>query len=89
MSNNELISILSDYKSIVNMESELKKEKEKLANKIKAYMDSIEQSDFHISEYHVIYKEVIKTVVNTDLLKEKGLFDEYSKKQVSRPLQVK
>lgn len=89
MSNNELISILSNYKTILSMESELKKEKEKLAAQIKNFMDSMEQTEYFIAEYHIIYKEVIKTVINTELLKENGLYNEYSKKQTTRPLSVK
>lgn len=89
MSNNELISILSNYKTILSMESELKKEKEKLAAQIKSFMNSMEQTEYYIAEYHVIYKEVIKTVINTELLKENGLYNEYSKQQITRPLSVK
>ena len=49
----------------------------------------MEQTEYFIAEYHVIYKEVIKTVVNTELLKENGLYNEYSKQQITRPLSVK
>ena len=87
MSNNELIGTLSSYKALLAMESELKKEKDKLAGLIKAHMG--EQTELFLSEYHVIYRDVVKTVVDSDKLRSAGLYDTFSKQQVTRPLYVK
>lgn len=87
MSNNELIGILSNYKSLLAMEGELKKEKEKLATAIKNAMG--DQTELFLSEYHVIYRDVTKTVVDSDKLRSAGLYDAFSKTQVTRPLYVK
>ena len=87
MSNSELINTLSSYKALLAMEGELKREKEKLAGLIKTHMG--EQTELFLSEYHVIYRDVVKTVVDSDKLRSAGLYDTFSKQQVTRPLYVK
>jgi len=89
MSNNELIKMLSDYKNICAMESELKKEKDKLSTQIKKHMENENKSELFISEYHIIYNEIVKKVIDSDLLKKAGLYNSYLKEQKTRPLFVK
>ena len=87
MSNNELIKILSDYKTFSRIADEAEKEKKKLANIIRDYMGS--DTEKIIAEYKITYKEVKKLVADSDKMKACGIFDEYSKEQVSRPLYVR
>lgn len=87
MSNNELINVLSSYKSLLAMEGELKKEKERLSAAIKSAMG--EQTELFLNEYHVIYKDITKTVIDSEKLRSAGLYDAFSKTQITRPLYVK
>lgn len=87
MSNLELLKVLSDYKTAAAMEKEIKAEKEKLAKIIKDFMDA--KTELIIGEYRIDYKEIIKQVADPDKMKSAGIFEAFSKEQITRPLYVR
>lgn len=87
MSNIELLKILSDYKAVSAMEKEIKKEKEKLSDIIKTYME--DRTELIIGEYRIDYKEIVKLVADSEKMKTAGIFQAFSKEQKSRPLYVR
>lgn len=86
----ELLRLASDCKTYQTMESESKKAKESTKDKIKKILNKygINES-FVIGEYTIDYKEQEKTVADTDKMKAAGIYTEYSKKQVTKPLTVR
>lgn len=87
MSNNDFIKVLSDRQHIAKLIDEAKQELDRLNTIIKDYMG--DRTDLILSEYHVIYKTVTKTVADTDKMKKDGIYSDYSKSQITRPLYVK
>ena len=87
MSNNELLKVLADYMSVSALIKEAEKEKAKLADAIKQHMGA--ETVQYIGQYSITYKEVTKTVADVDRMKAAGVYETFSKKQVTRPLCVR
>lgn len=85
-----LKNLCRDYKTFQTMEAESKKSKENTGKAIKALLDkyNVNDDDF-IADFHIIYKEIEKTTVDTDKLKKSGLYEKFSKTQVAKPLNIK
>ena len=85
-----LKNLCSEYKNAQTLESDSKKAKEAAGKAIKALLDKYNvNDDDYISEYHIIYKEQEKKAIDSDKLKAAGLYDTFSKIQVSKPLNIK
>jgi len=87
MSNNEILSVLTELQEMSRIIDEAEKRKKQLQETIKAHMGN--ETELILGPFKVTYKEVIKFVADSALMKKEGIFDKYSKKQVSRPLYVR
>ena len=87
----EIVKMLChDIKIYQNTESEAKREKEKAKDKLKTILDKYNYNgNEKIDIFSIDYKEQVKTVVDTEKLKACGLYDNFSKEQVSKPLTVR
>lgn len=85
-----LKKLCSEYRLYQNTESEAKKAKENTGKAIKALLDNIGfNGDDYIDVYHIIYKEQEKKAIDSEKLKTAGLYDTFSKVQVTKPLNIK
>ncbi len=85
-----LKKLCSDYRLYQNTESEAKKEKENTGKAIKDLLDNVGfNGNDYLDVYHIIYKEQEKKTVDSDKLKAAGLYDTFSKVQITKPLNIK
>lgn len=86
----EIKKLCYDIKVYQTTESEAKKEKEKSKGKLKAILDKYGYNGKEtIDIFKIEYEEQKKQVVDTELLKTCGLYDKFSKEQVTKPLTVR
>ena len=86
MTNSELIAVLTERQELVRIMDEAKKQIEDLTNRVKDHMGS--ETSLIVGPYKVTWKDVTKTVADVDALKIAGLYDKFSKQQVTRPFKV-
>lgn len=86
MSNNELLKVLEERQELVRLMNEAEEKVKQLTDRLKDYMQ--DETLLIIGPYKVTYKEVIRTVTDTKALKAAGIYDQYSKQQVTRPFVV-
>ena len=86
MTNSELIAVLTERQELVRIMDEAKKQIEDLTNRVKDHMGS--ETSLIVGPYKVTWKDVTKTVADVDALKSAGLYDRFSKQQVTRPFKV-
>lgn len=79
-----------DYKVFQTMESESKKGKEKTAKDIKALLESIGFNDTEtIDVFSIQYREVTKSVIDSEEMKKDGIYNKYTKQQKTKPLTIR
>ena len=86
MTNSELIAILTERQELVRIMDEAKKQVEVLTAQVKDHMG--DETSLIVGPYKVTWKDVTKTVADVDALKAAGLYDKFSKQQVTRPFKV-
>ena len=86
MTNSELIAILTERQELVRIMDEAKKQVEALTAQVKGHME--DETSLIAGPYKVTWKDVTKTVADVDALKAAGLYDKFSKQQVTRPFKV-
>lgn len=87
MSNSEILSILTERQELVRLVDECKARIEELTGAVKDFMG--DDTELVLGAFKVTYKEVQKRVADTAAMKAAGIYDEYSKVQVTRPFTVR
>ena len=86
MTNSEKIAILTERQELARIIDEAKARMETLTDAIKADMG--DETLLIVGPYKVTWKEQVRSVADTDALKAAGIFDKFSKVQVTRPFKV-
>lgn len=86
MTNSELIAILTERQELVRIMDEAKEKIEALTAQVKGHMG--DETSLIVGPYKVTWKGVTKTVADVDALKAAGLYDKFSKQQITRPFKV-
>lgn len=86
MTNSELIAILTERQELVRIMDEAKTRIEALTGQVKDHMG--DETSLIVGPYKVTWKDVTKTVADVDALKAAGLYDKFSKQQITRPFKV-
>jgi len=86
MSNNELLKVLEERQELVRLMNEADEKVKQLTDQLKEHMGN--QTLLVVGPYRVTYKEVTRTVADTKALKAAGIYEQYSKQQVTRPFVV-
>lgn len=85
-----LKKLCDDHKIYQLTETEAKKEKEKVKEKIKAILEKYGYNGVeNLDIYSIDYKEVSKPVIDSDKLKKDGLYESYTKIQTTKPLTIR
>lgn len=85
-----LKKLCSDYKVYSNTKSEAEKLQKETGTEIKKLLDKYGFSGKeYIDEYCLQYEEQKKQVADTDKMKASGIYDMYSKTQVTKPLYIR
>ena len=87
---NTLKNLCHDYKIYMCTESEAKKAKEETAKQVKAILDKISSEGKEtIDIYNIDYKTQTKFVADTDKMRKAGIYDDFKKQQITKPLNIR
>ena len=86
----KLLSLCYDCKVYQNMESEAKEAKETAKKKIKEILDPYGYNGKEkIDIYTIDYKEQKKRIADTQKMKYNGIYMEYTKEDITKPLTIR
>lgn len=86
----DINSILREIKQYQTMESEIKEHLSGLKDKVRDFMKSKGVDTFYADQYKILYKEVISTRVDSELLKSNypEVYRAVAVKSASKPLKI-
>lgn len=85
-----LKNLCKDYKIFQLTEAEAKKEKEKTGKAIKTILDKYGYTGTETLDiYSIQYSEQKKRIPDSDKMKASGIFDQFSKEQITKPLTIR
>lgn len=81
-------SLCDEYVSLRSLEMEARSAKEEIGNQLKSILG--DETEFHTSRAHIIYKLIEKTTIDSRALKQYApeLAEKFSKVSTSRPLKI-
>ena len=82
----EIEKLIESRQNYYRIMDEAKKQVEEYTEQIKAIMG--ENESLIVGPFKVTWKEVTKTVADTAKMKSAGIYEAFSKQQVSRPFRV-
>ena len=86
MTNPELIALLTERQELARIIDEAKARMDTLTDQVKDHMGT--DTSLTVGPFRVTWKDVTRTVADVDALKAAGLYEKFSKQQVTRPFKV-